>query len=97
MTDTEAVFEDLKHQIDRARDLGTSLQTLARQAGLCNSTLYEWLDGKIKAPRLATMIRVAEALGKPIEFNDGKPRRRRGSPLPEALILLDALCTSRCS
>ena len=74
MTDTEAVFEHLKHQIDRARDSGTSLQMLARQAGLCNSTLYEWLDGKIKAPRLATMVRVAEALGQPIEFSDGKPR-----------------------
>jgi len=73
MADTEAVFEHLKHQIDRARDSGTSLQTLARQAGLCNSTLYEWLDGKIKAPRLATMIRVAEALGKPIELSD-EPR-----------------------
>ena len=57
-----------------ASDSGTSLQTLVRQAGLCNSTLYEWLDGKIKAPRLATMIRVAEALGQPIEFSDGKPR-----------------------
>ena len=78
MTDTEAVFEQLKHQIDRARDSGTSLQTLARQAGLCNSTLYEWLDGKINAPRLATMIRVAQALGKPIEFSDGKPRIARG-------------------
>jgi hypothetical protein len=31
MTDTEAVFEHLKHQIDRARDSGTSLQTLARR------------------------------------------------------------------
>ena len=74
----KAVFEHLKHQIDRARDSGTSLQTLARQAGLCNSTLYEWLDGQIKAPRLATMIRVAEALGKPIEFRVGKPRIARG-------------------
>ena len=36
MTDTEALFERLKHQIDRALDSGTSLQTLARQAGLCN-------------------------------------------------------------
>ena len=90
MTDTEAVFEQLKHQIDRARDSGTSLQTLARQAGLCNSTLYEWLDGKIKAPRLATMIRVAEALGQPIEFQR-RDAERRGSPLPEALIRLGVL------
>ena len=74
MTDSEALFERLKHQINRALDSGTSLQTLARQAGLCNSTLYEWLDGKIKAPRLTTMIRVAEALGKSIELSDGKPR-----------------------
>jgi DNA-binding phage protein len=64
MTDTEAVFEQLKHEIDRARRTGMSVQAVARQAGLCNSTLHLWLNGKAKAPRLRTMIRVAEALGK---------------------------------
>jgi transcriptional regulator with XRE-family HTH domain len=67
MTDTEAVFE----QIDRARRTGMSVQAVARQAGLCSSTLHLWLNGKAKAPRLSTMIRVAEALGKPIEGIDG--------------------------
>jgi DNA-binding phage protein len=71
MTDTEAVFQQLKHEIDRARRTGMSVQAVARQAGLCNSTLHLWLNGKAKAPRLRTMIRVAEALGKPIEGIDG--------------------------
>jgi DNA-binding phage protein len=79
MIDTDAAFEHLKLHINRARDSGMSLQTLARQAGLCNSTLYEWLDGKIKAPRLATMVRVAEALGKSIELSEAN-RHRRPSP-----------------
>jgi hypothetical protein len=30
--------------------------------------------GRSKPPGLATMIRVAEALGKPVELSDGKPR-----------------------
>jgi transcriptional regulator with XRE-family HTH domain len=70
MTDTEAMFEQLKHD-DRARRTGMSVQAVARQAGLCNSTLHLWLNGKAKAPRLRTMIRVAEALGNPIEGIDG--------------------------
>jgi hypothetical protein len=48
-----------------------SVQAVARQAGLCNSTLHLWLNGKAKAPRLRTMIRVAEAQGKLIELTDG--------------------------
>jgi transcriptional regulator with XRE-family HTH domain len=71
MTHTEAMFEQLKHEIDRARRTGMSVQAVARQASLCNSTLHLWLNGKAKAPRLSTMIRVAEALGKPIEGIDG--------------------------
>jgi transcriptional regulator with XRE-family HTH domain len=82
MTDTEAVFEQLKHEIDQARRTGMSMQAVARQAGLCNSTLHLWLNGKAKAPRLRTMIRVAEALGKPIERIDGMPRIAPGEVWP---------------
>ena len=70
MTDTEAVFEQLKHQIDRARDSGTSLQTLARQKGPLQFDLVRVAGREDQSP----MIRVAEALGQPIEFSDGKPR-----------------------
>jgi hypothetical protein len=50
MTNTEVVFEQLKQEINRARRTGMSVQAVARQAGLCNSTLHLWLNGKAKAP-----------------------------------------------
>ena len=56
MTDTEAVFEQLKHEIDRARRTGMTLSVAERKG---------------QSPQLRTMIRVAEALGKSIEGIDG--------------------------
>jgi hypothetical protein len=50
MTGTEAVFEDLKHQIDRARDLGTSLQTLAGKRAFAIRPCMSGWTGRSKPP-----------------------------------------------
>jgi transcriptional regulator with XRE-family HTH domain len=52
------VFEDLKGELR-----GWNIESVAEEANLAPSTLYFWLDGKTRKPRLDTIIRAAEAIG----------------------------------
>lgn len=44
------------------------LSDVARMAGCSTSALRNWRDGKTKAPRTSTLMRVADALGYVIEW-----------------------------
>jgi len=45
------------------RDSGFSMDALAEHAGIAPATLYFWLNGYTKHPRLDTVHKVAHALG----------------------------------
>ena len=55
---TYSVFEEIKNLLHDYR-----LQTVANASGVYIATLYFWLDGTTKAPRIDTLTKVAEALG----------------------------------
>lgn len=45
------------------RDSGFSMEALAKRAGIANATMYFWLAGHTKHPRIDTIHKVASALG----------------------------------
>lgn len=50
--------------LDLIADLrGYELKSVAQNAEVNLSTIYFWLDGTTRTPRLDTFIRVAEAIG----------------------------------
>ena len=52
------IFEEIKEVLQT-----TNIQWVARQAKVGESTLYNWLEGKTKSPRLDTIYKVADCLG----------------------------------
>jgi transcriptional regulator with XRE-family HTH domain len=52
------IFEDLKSELEQY-----NIESVAAEAGCAPATLYFWLQGKTKLPRLATVIKVADVLG----------------------------------
>lgn len=52
------LFEDLKGILN-----GYCVESVAEASGVATSTLYFWLDGKTRKPRLDTIVKVADALG----------------------------------
>ncbi len=53
-----AVFEELKDLLAEY-----DLKSVSDTSGISLSTLYLWVDGKVRFPHLRTIVRVAEALG----------------------------------
>ncbi len=49
--------------ITAIRDSGWNLEALAEEAGVADSTIYFWLNGYVKHPRIDTICKVAAALG----------------------------------
>lgn len=62
------VFDDLKREILRAEQSGLTRHLLARQSGLTEHTIRCWINGPVQAPRLPSMVAVAQVLGKHIEL-----------------------------
>jgi len=52
------VFDDLKAELR-----GWNTRSVAQTAGVATSTVYFWLEGKVKTPRLDTVVKVADAIG----------------------------------
>jgi len=52
------IFSDLKGILS-----GYNLESVAESAGCAYGTLYNWMAGKTKSPRLCTIIKVAKAVG----------------------------------
>jgi len=56
--DQIAIFEELKGILN-----GYNIDSVADVADVAASTIYFWLDGRTRKPRLDTVLRVAEAVG----------------------------------
>ena len=71
--DQAEVFEQLK---DIMR--GYNVEDVAYNAEVAPSTIYFWLEGKTRFPRLNTIIKVAYALGYELKLvkRTGKPKLR---------------------
>jgi len=52
------VFSDLKSILNTY-----NLESVAELAGCAHGTLYNWMTGRTKSPRLCTIIKVAKAVG----------------------------------
>jgi hypothetical protein len=63
------VFADLKKAIMRS---GMTFDEIAAAGHVCRATIDNWLDGRVKEPQLACLVRVAKALGKSIALTDGE-------------------------
>ena len=66
-----SMFAELKGVIVRS---GMSRDRIAREAGCHPATLANWLDGRVKDPRLSTLIAVAKVFGKSIVLTEGRVR-----------------------
>ena len=49
--------------IDLINESGYRIDFLAEMSGVSESTLYNWLNGGVKSPRMATVQNVLRALG----------------------------------
>lgn len=89
MTNLKATIKAVKDEMNRVRlfldlltciqDSGFSIDALANEAGVAPATLYFWLDGKTKHPRIDTVHKVAAALGMNIRLY----RTHKVTPRPE--------------
>jgi len=57
------LFEDLCNEL-----YGYSVESVADSANVAPSTIYFWLDGTTKKPRLDTIVKVANAIGFDIQL-----------------------------
>ncbi len=53
-----AVFEELKDLL-----FDYEVRSVSELSGVSKATIYNWLEGKTRKPRLDTILKVAEALG----------------------------------
>ena len=68
-----SVFVELKDVLH-----GYNLESVADCAGVHLTTLYHWLEGRTHAPRISTLVKVADAVGYRIELRIvGKSTARR--------------------
>jgi transcriptional regulator with XRE-family HTH domain len=65
------VFAELKRIIVRS---GMSLNDIAEAGFVSRATIDNWLDGRVKEPQLACLLRVAKVFGKSIQLSDGELR-----------------------
>ena len=52
------IFEELKEELQ-----DWNIESVAECAGVSNACIWYWLEGKVKKPRLDTIMRVADAIG----------------------------------
>ena len=52
------VFEDLKSELR-----GWDISSVARSADVAQATIYFWLEGRTKTPRIDTITKVADVIG----------------------------------
>jgi len=60
---TKSVYEELKSVLT-----SYNIQSVAEVANVHVNTIYHWLEGYTKAPRIDTIDRVAKAVGHRIEL-----------------------------
>ena len=58
VNDQISLFEELKDHL-----AGYNIKSVSDLSGVATPTLYFWLDGTTRKPRLDTIIKVAQALG----------------------------------
>lgn len=88
-TNLQKKIKEVKDELGRVRlfldlltciqDSGFSVEALANEAGIAPATLYFWLDGKTKHPRIDTVHKVATALGLDVRLY----RTHKVTPRPE--------------
>lgn len=69
-------FEDVKARVLASK---LPLHVIARAADISPQTLYAWLSGRIKAPRISSLERVAYVLRRSIvvgHLHEPEPERR---------------------
>lgn len=64
--DRYQVYDDLVSLLHTEYYSGKSVESMAVQAGVATTTLYFWMEGKVKKPRIDTLVKVATSLGKDI-------------------------------
>jgi DNA-binding phage protein len=89
ITNLAKTIKAVKDELNRTRlfldlltcvqDSGFSIEALAKESGVAPATLYFWLDGKTKHPRIDTVHKVATALGLDIRLY----RMHKVTPKPE--------------
>lgn len=89
MRNLNKTIKEVKDELNRVRvfldlltciqDSGFAIEALAQEAGVAPATLYFWLDGKTKHPRIDTVHKVATALGLDVRLY----RAHRVTPRPE--------------
>ena len=52
------IYEDIKSELK-----GYNIESVAENSGVAPATIYFWLNGTTKKPRLDTVVRVAKAIG----------------------------------
>ena len=52
------IFEELKDELQ-----AWNIESVAECAGVSNACIWYWLEGKVKKPRLDTIMKVADAIG----------------------------------
>lgn len=62
---------------EEIRSRRVSVAWLSEQSGVYQATIYFWLDGTTYAPRISTLVAVAEALGFDIVLQRKTGRRLR--------------------
>lgn len=58
MSQSIKLFEDLKGELRN-----WNVDSVAKEAEVAPSTIYFWLDGRTKKPRLDTIVKVSKAIG----------------------------------
>lgn len=74
-----SLFEEVKDILD-----GYNIQSVSDTSGVATATLYFWLDGTTRLPRLDTVIRVADALGYELVL---VPKEKKGKKRPHLRVI----------
>jgi len=61
------IFEDVKSELRKY-----NVESVAEIAQVASATLYFWLEGKTKKPRIDTITKVAEAMGMELRLEQTK-------------------------
>lgn len=71
-----AIFHDL---CDILREY--NIKWVSEQSGVTTATMYYWLDGHTKQPRLSTCLKVAAALGYELVLQKQRDRSKYKKPV----------------
>jgi len=65
--------------LDYINKSGKDLRDIAHEAGVAESTLYFWLSGYTRFPRLDTVVKVATALGLTVTLQKTRANKKQAT------------------